>query len=93
MRRAMNIGRAIGGYTLGSLSSLGVDANGEIYLIGIGNGSVFKITRGVSKSAPVAPEPVILERKPLADVAPGRSRRRHPLREPCQMRALGHPFP
>ena len=46
MRRAMNIGRAIGGYTLGSLSSLGVDANGEIYLIGIGNGSVFKITRG-----------------------------------------------
>jgi len=35
MRRAMNIGRAIGDYTLGSLSSLGVDANGEIYLVDI----------------------------------------------------------
>jgi hypothetical protein len=46
MRRAMSIGRAIGGYTLGSLSSLGVDANGEIYLVDIGNGSIFKITRG-----------------------------------------------
>ena len=49
MRRAMNIGRAIGDYTLGSLSSLGVDANGEIYLVDIdittGIGSVYKIVR------------------------------------------------
>jgi glucose/arabinose dehydrogenase len=36
----------IGGYTLGSLASLGEDANGEIYLVDIGNGSIFKITRG-----------------------------------------------
>jgi hypothetical protein len=42
----MSIGRAMGGYTLGSLSSLGVDANGEIYLLDIGNGSIFKTTRG-----------------------------------------------
>jgi len=45
MRRAMNIGRAIGDYTLDSLSSLGVDANGEIYLVDIGNGSIFRTTR------------------------------------------------
>ena len=52
MRRAMNIGRAIGDYTLGSLSSLGVDANGEIYIVDIDEaggtliGSVYKIVRG-----------------------------------------------
>ena len=36
----------IGGYTLGSLASLGEDADGEIYLVDIGHGSIFKITRG-----------------------------------------------
>ncbi len=38
-----------GGYTLGALTSLGVDANGEIYLVDIdittGIGSVYKIVR------------------------------------------------
>jgi hypothetical protein len=42
MRRAMRIGRAIGGYTLGSLASL-VDASGEIYLVDIGNGGIFRL--------------------------------------------------
>jgi len=48
---------------------------------------------GVSKSAPVAQEPVILEREPLADVPLACSRRRHPLRDPCQMRTLGQSIP
>ena len=46
MRRAMSIGRAIGRYTLGSLSALGVNASGEIYVVDIDNGNVFKITLG-----------------------------------------------
>jgi len=33
----------VGGFTLGNLSSLGEDANGELYITDISNGSVFKI--------------------------------------------------
>ena len=42
----------VGGYTLQALTSLGVDANGETYLVdedvlgGTGIGSVYKIVRG-----------------------------------------------
>ena len=34
---------SVGGFTLGGLSSLGEDANGELYITDISNGSVFKI--------------------------------------------------
>src|SRR6266496_2360122 len=39
-----------GGYTLSNPSSLGEDANGELYIADIGNGSVFKIVESVAKS-------------------------------------------
>jgi glucose/arabinose dehydrogenase len=40
----------IGGFTLSNPSSLGEDANGELYITDIGNGSVFKIVASVVKS-------------------------------------------
>ena len=39
-----------GGFTLSNPSSLGEDANGELYIADIGNGSVFKIVGSVGKS-------------------------------------------
>jgi glucose/arabinose dehydrogenase len=39
-----------GGFTLANLSSLGEDANGELYITDIGNGSVFKIVASAVKS-------------------------------------------
>ena len=39
-----------GGFTLSNPSSLGEDANGELYITDIGNGSVFKIVASVVKS-------------------------------------------
>src|SRR6266487_1510599 len=41
---------SIGGFTLSNPSSLGEDANGELYITDIGNGSVFKIVASVVKS-------------------------------------------
>jgi glucose/arabinose dehydrogenase len=40
----------VGGFTLSNPSSLGEDANGELYITDIGNGSVFKIVASVVKS-------------------------------------------
>jgi len=40
----------VGGFTLGNLSSLGEDANGELYITDISNGSVFKIVAPPLKS-------------------------------------------
>jgi glucose/arabinose dehydrogenase len=41
---------SVGGFTLGNLSSLGEDANGELYITDISNGSVFKIVASPTKS-------------------------------------------
>jgi glucose/arabinose dehydrogenase len=41
---------SVGGFTLGNLSSLGEDANGELYITDISNGSVFKIVAAPIKS-------------------------------------------
>jgi glucose/arabinose dehydrogenase len=41
---------SVGGFTLGTLSSLGEDANGELYITDISNGSVFKIVTSPVKS-------------------------------------------
>jgi hypothetical protein len=41
---------SVGGFTLGNPSSLGEDANGELYITDISNGSVFKIVASPVKS-------------------------------------------
>lgn len=41
---------SVGGFTLGSLSSLGEDANGELYITDLSNGSVLKIVAAAVKS-------------------------------------------
>jgi len=41
---------SVGGFTLSNPSSLGEDANGELYITDIGNGSVFKIVASAGKS-------------------------------------------
>src|SRR6266576_3115014 len=41
---------SVGGFTFGNLSSLGEDANGELYITDLSNGSVFKIVASPRKS-------------------------------------------
>ncbi len=41
---------SVGGFTFGNLSSLGEDANGELYITDLSNGSVFKIVASPVKS-------------------------------------------
>ena len=41
---------SVGGFTLSNPSSLGEDANGELYITDIGNGSVFKIVASVVRT-------------------------------------------